>query len=153
MSKIKQMNTLVSEDIPSLVDDLRKGNGWSNNGQVVTIAVEALKVLMKRHETTAAKAAEEDVGDLFTRVSRLIPAGLADAKVEWGRLSDGRPALIVREEWVIADDNNGDLMAVHRDGSQVGYLAHGDIEVLAERDFDGEVKPLKLPSTAEVALN
>ena len=46
---------------------------------------------------------------------------------------------------MIADDNNGDLMAVRKDGSEVGYLAHGDIEVLAERDFDGEVRPLKMP--------
>jgi hypothetical protein len=150
---MKQMNTLVPEEIPELVDKLRKKYGWSSNGQVVTTALEALAKLMERHETTAAMASDEDVGELFTRVSRVIPAGLTDAKVEWGRLSDGRPALIVREEWVIADDNNGDLMAVRRDGSQVGYLAHSDIEVLAERDFGSEIKPLKLPSPGEVALN
>jgi hypothetical protein len=154
---MKQMNTIVPEGLPDFVRDLRKDYGWSDKGQVVTAGVYALAYLLDRHDKTAAEAlekgAEQDVVDLFVRVSRLMPAPLTNDKVEWGRLSDGRPALIVREEWVIANDNAGDLMAVRRDGSQVGYVAQGDIQVLAERDFDGEIKPLKMPSHAEVALN
>jgi hypothetical protein len=149
MSELVQLNLSVDRDLSDLVEELARHHGWTKR-QAVTAAVEALKVLMKRHETTAAKASEEDVGELFLRVARLMPAGLTDAKVEWGRLSDGRPALIVRD-WVIADDGSGDLMAVRRDGSQVGYLAHGDIEVLAERAFRGPTTPLKAPD--QVALN
>lgn len=152
MTDWKQLNISVEQDVLDLVDALAREHGW-NKRETITAALEALQNLMERHERTAAKATEADVGDLFRKVARLMPAGLTDARVEWGRLSDGRPALIVREEWVIADDNAGDLMAVRRDGRQVGYLAHGDIKPLAERDVGGEIKPLKMPSPEEVALN
>jgi hypothetical protein len=48
-----------------------------------------------------------------------------------------------REEWYIADDGAGELMAVRRDGGQVGYVARGDVQVLAERNIDGDVRPLQ----------
>ena len=151
---MRQMNTLVPDDVPDLIKKLRSDGrdyGWRSNGQLVATAVYALAQLMERYETAAGKAAEEDVEDLFRRVAHQIPAVIADGKVGWGRLSDGRPALMVNE-WVIADDRNGELMAVATDGSQVGYLVRGDIEPLAEPSFDGEVRPLT-PGPEEVALS
>ena len=153
---MRQMNTIVPEEIPKMVRNLRKANGWTDNGQVVTTAAYALAYLLERYDKVAERLADEDVEkdvlDLFIRLSRLMPARLVDDKVEWGRLSDGRPALILREEWVIADDNAGDLMAVRRDGGQVGYVARGDVQVLAERAFDGQIVPLTAPAE-EVAPN
>jgi xanthine/CO dehydrogenase XdhC/CoxF family maturation factor len=37
---------------------------------------------------------------------------------------------------VIGDDRNGDLMAVRKDGAQIGHISGGQIEVLAERDVE-----------------
>jgi hypothetical protein len=36
------------------------------------------------------------------------------------------------EKWVVAEDRNGDLMAVRKDGGEIGHISHGRIEVLAE---------------------
>lgn len=154
---MRQMNTIVPEDLPELVKDLRKANGWTDNGQVVTTAIYALRYLLEeRHDKEIEKATEagidQDVLDLFKRLTRVMPGRLVDDKLEWARLSDGRPALILREEWYIADDGAGELMAVRRDGGQVGYVARGDVQVLAERDIDGDVRPLQQPAD-EVALN
>jgi hypothetical protein len=113
---------------------LARSNGMSVAAAAQT-AVEALETLLELHAGTAAKAVEPDVGDLFARVAKLIPAGLVDGKrVEWGRLEDGRPALLV-EGWVIAEDLNGDVMLVRDDGGQVGRIHHGRPEVLADREL------------------
>ena len=155
MSETKQLNTLVPPEIVTLVNQLQadhKHYGWGNKGQIVTTAVEALAELMKHHEKTAERAREDGVGELFLRLAHLMPAGFIDAKVEEARFSDGRPALIYKEEWVIAEDRNGDLMVVRRDGSQVGHIAHGQIKVLADLDTTATAS-VTLPSPEPVALN
>jgi hypothetical protein len=153
--EIRHLNTPVPDEIPGIVRDLRKASGWTENGQVVTAAIDALAYLLERHDKAIARSAEDgveqDVLDLFKRVSRVLPARLVDDRVDWGRLSDGRPALILNQEWVIADDGAGDLMAVRHDGNEVGYLARGDIQPLAERALAGEVRPLQAVDRA--ALN
>jgi hypothetical protein len=56
--------------------------------------------------------------------------------------------LTIDSDWVISTDPSGELMAIRRDGSEVGRVAHGEIEVLAERTTDGEL----LTRSGEVAL-
>jgi hypothetical protein len=152
---MRQFNTTVPDEIPDIARALRKSNGWAENGEVVTTALHALAYLLERYDKAIEKSAkegiEQDVLDLFKRVTRVLPGRLIDDRVDWARLSDDRPALILNQEWVVADDGAGDLMAVRRDGGQVGYLARGDVQVLAERAFAGEVQPLQLAD--EAALN
>jgi hypothetical protein len=156
MSDLVQLNLSVDARLRDDVDDLAGDHPWTKR-QVITTAVEGLAYLMDRHERAAAKASEPDVAELFLRLARLMPARLVDAKVEHGRFSDGRPALIVTladddlPPWVIGPDQNDDLMAVRQDGSQIGHITRGQIQVLADRAL-GEIRPLQ-PSAAEVALN
>jgi hypothetical protein len=119
--------TEAHEVLRRLADD----NGWSIAIAAQT-AFEALEVLLDLHSRTAAKAAERDVAELFLALSRLMPAGLVEGKrTEWGRLSDGRPALIV-DGWVFAPDRNGDVMAVRQDGGQVGHIDRGQLQPLTD---------------------
>jgi hypothetical protein len=134
MSDLVQINLSVSKDLTDQVDTLKAKHGWSKR-EVVTTGVGMLAELMERHEKVAEKA-EPDVGELFMRLARLMPTALEDVKVEHGRFSDGSPALIYNEKWVIGDDRNGDLMAVRKDGAQIGHISGGQIEVLAERDVE-----------------
>jgi hypothetical protein len=156
MSDLVQLNLSVDTGLRDEVDDLASDHPWTKR-QVITTAVEGLAYLMERHERAAAKASEPDVAELFLRLARLMPARLVDAKVEHGRFGDGGPALIVTladddlPPWVIGPDQNGDLMAVRQDGSQIGHITRGQIQVLADRVL-GEIRPLQ-PSAAEVALN
>jgi len=142
----------VYPELVAKIDELAEMYDWSSKREVVTTAIEALAELMKHHKKTAERAREDAVGDLFLRLAHLMPAGFIDAKVEEARFSDGRPALIYKEEWVIAEDRNGDLMVIRRDASQVGHVAHGQIEVLADLDATATAS-VTLPSPEPVALN
>jgi len=132
--KLHQMNLSVRPELPLRVKTLAKRHGWTKR-QVVEMAVDALFETMKEHEATAKRASSRDVGDLYRRVARLMPQALANAKVQEGRRTGGDPALIV-DEWVIAEDKNGDLMAVQLDGSQVGHISEGEIVVIADRSAE-----------------
>jgi hypothetical protein len=130
-----QLNLSVDRDLWKKVNDLSREFG--SKRQVVTTAVETLAILMERYHEGAKKASKRDVRDLFLRVARLMPARFKDATVVEGRFSDGRPALVLDDEWWIAEDRNGELMVVRKDGGEIGYIGHGDIVFaeLTERDL------------------
>jgi hypothetical protein len=129
----------VATEAHELLRRLADENGWSVAVAAQT-AFEALAVLMDRHKKTAKKARQKDLRELFLKVAYAMPGGLMGAEVAHGRFPDGRAALVVtllgdekKPPWIIGEDNNGDLMAVRQDGSQVGGIVAGDIAVLAER--------------------
>ena len=53
---MRQMNTIVPEEIPKMVRNLRKANGWTDNGQVVTTAAYALAYLLERYNKVAERS-------------------------------------------------------------------------------------------------
>jgi hypothetical protein len=122
-----QLNLSVDPDLWEKVDDL--SGEFGSKREVVTTAVEALALLMERYHEGAKKASKKDVHDLFLRVARLMPARFKDATVVEGRFSDGRPALVMDDELWIAEDRNGDVMVARKDGSETGYISHGDIKL------------------------
>jgi len=153
MTDLVQLNLSVDGDLRDTVDRLAVRRG-STKREVITTAVYALAQLSERLELLIRESAsvEEDLGDLIREVAHLMPFPLIAAKIGWGRLSDGRVALIVDDEWWIARDPNGDLMAIRPDGGQVGYISRGRIEALADLVVEGEIKTLQEPSV-EVTLN
>ena len=136
---MKQMNTFVPDDLAELVAKIQTDHKpyWSSRGQVVAAGVYALAELMRRLAPLAENATEPDVAELFRRVAHEMPAALVGEQVGWGRLDDGRAALTLGAWW-IAEDVNGDLLAVRRDGSAIGGIVRGRIEPLAERDMEIE---------------
>ena len=134
-NELIQLNVQVPRQLVRSVEVLGTVHGWSKRETIIR-AIWALVELMERHENTAAKASKSDLADLFLELARLMPAGLIDMEVDEARFSDGRPGLIVNEEWIVARDSNGGLMVTRRDSGQAGRIAHGRIEVLTPRDFD-----------------
>ena len=105
---------------------------------VVERGIEAFALLMERHERSANKASDDDLKELFFRLLRKAPMLIDGAhKVEQARLqSDDRPALILNEEWVIAADNDDDLMVVRKDGGQLGRIHRGRAEVSGDLELE-----------------
>jgi hypothetical protein len=150
---MKQMNTFVHEGTDARVGELQDDHSqyWKSRSQVVAAAVDALAELMKRLDDAAARAAEDDVADLFREVAHRMPGRLAHAKIGWARLSDGRPALIVDDAWFIARDGNEELMAARKDGRQMGRIARGTIEPIAAVAVEGDVRLLQEPAETGLA--
>jgi hypothetical protein len=142
--ELTQLNVHVSRQLVKSVEVLADVHGWSKR-ETVTKAIEALVDLMERHEGTAARASNSDIGDLFLELASLMPAGLTDVKVAEARFSDGRPGLIVSDEWVVANDDRGALMVSRRDSGRLARVARGRIEVLPDPDRGiAEIAPLKI---------
>jgi hypothetical protein len=150
MPDLVQLNLSVDPDLKDRFDNFAEDRGWSKR-ELVTTGFYALARLMERLDPIAQSAPEEAVGALFAEVARQMPGDLVGAKVGWGQMSDGRFALIFNDEWWIAKDANGELMAARPDGTAVGQIAHGTIEPLARVVIEGDVKPLQEPP-AEAAL-
>lgn len=138
-----QMNLSVYPDLVDDIEELADRCDWSKR-EVVTFAVRALSALMDTHEAFAAQL-EEDMAALYMRVVAEMPAGFVEVPKEGvrvGRAAD-LPAIMVDDRWLIFPDReSGDLLAEEQGGAQ-----------RIARIVDGEIKPLKLPSLAEVALN
>lgn len=140
--EITQLNVHVPRRLVNSIEVLGAVHGWSKR-ETVANAVEALVELMERHEGTAGNAGNDDIGDLYLELARVMPAGLAAMKVEGARLRDGRPGLIVDDEWIVANDSHGDLMVTRRESGQLGRIVHGRIEALADhRPEIAEIAPL-----------
>jgi hypothetical protein len=155
VTSLAQLNLSVDHDFKDKVF-APLAERYASKREALETATETLALLLSRYEKLARKA-EPDVGALFMRVAHKLPARLADAKVEHARFADGRAALLItlahddRVPWVIAPDANDDLMAIRKDGSQIGHLTHGTIEILADHAL-GEIRPLQR-SVAELALH
>jgi hypothetical protein len=120
----------VASEAHELLRKIADDNGWSVADAAQT-AIEALETLLELHSSTAAKAAEPDVGQLFLALSRLMPAGLVQGKeTGWGRLQDGRPALIL-DDFYFSIDANGEVMAIRGDGREVADVRNGKRRVIA----------------------
>ena len=109
---------------------------------VVERGIEAFAELMARHLVTAEKESDDDIKELFLRLARGAPMMLIGANVSTARFSDGRPGLIINDEWVFAPDNNDELMVARKDGrkGKVGRIHRGQAELL--RDMELEFAPV-----------
>jgi hypothetical protein len=147
---LTQLNVHVPDEIIKLIDGdegrdepgLRARYGWSKRDLVMT-AIDALAQLMKAHDAYAAQH-DDDIGELYMRLAAEMPAGFVEVPKEGIRVgrAAGMPAVMVNGWLVFPDQETGALLAEEQGGE--GRIA---------RIVDGEIKPLKLPSTAEVALN
>ena len=148
--QLVQMNLSVDQHTRDLAAALADDPHWRSQREVVTTALDCLAELMERYRAVAEEAADDDVGALFLHVAHAMPATLSAGPVTWGRFNDGRPVLIL-DDWYVAEDLGGDLMAVRADGSQIGQIVHGRIEVIAEQALEGDVQDMLTPD--EIALN
>lgn len=152
MPELVQMNVSVREDLPALVETLAAETETAKYRVIETavdlyaelrrlvadpdLILDPLREMMDRHEAIAAKATQPDVGALYLRLARLMPYELAEGKVQEARRANGDPALIVADEWIFAENNDGELMALRLDGSQSGHIESGQIVVLAEHSTE-----------------
>jgi hypothetical protein len=134
----KKTTISVDPDVLELAQGLGAENGWST-AHAARVAFEALETLLELHSGTAEKAAEPDVGKLFRALSRLMPAGLVEGKpTDWGRLQDGRPALIL-DDYYFSIDANGEVMAIRGDGREVADVQNGKRRVIANVETVEEI--------------
>jgi hypothetical protein len=137
-----QLNVLVPRDVDDALEELGKRFDWSKR-EAATLAIHALKALMDAHTAYAAQL-EDDIGDLYMRLAREAPAAFVEAPkdgIRVGRAGE-LPAVLVDKWLVFPDRETGALLAEEQGGE--GRIA---------RIIDGEIKPLKMPSPGEVALN
>jgi hypothetical protein len=140
---LTQINIAVPSDaLNALCGDY----GWTRQ-QAVTTALQALAVLMGVHEMQSVEIDERpenaDIAALYLRFAREAPAGLIRVRddLEFGHLADGRPALRSDGWLIFKDENSPAVMALKEATGQLGRVA------------GGEIKPLKLPTADEAALN
>ena len=134
----KKTTISVDPDVLELAQGLGAANGWST-AHTARVAFEALETLLELHTGTAEKATEPDVGKLFLALSRLMPAGLVAGKeTGWGRLQDGRPALIV-DDFYFSIDANGEVMAIRGDGREVADVRNGKRRTIAHVETVEEI--------------
>jgi hypothetical protein len=138
-----QMNLSVYPDLVDEIEALAERYDWSKR-EVVTVAVRALEALMDAHEAYAAQH-DDSIRKLYVRLAAEMPAGFVEVPKEGvrvGRAAD-LPAVLIDNRWLVFPDREtGALLAEEQGGEQ-----------RIARIVDGEIKPLKLPSPAEVALN
>jgi hypothetical protein len=111
--------------------------------ETAAVAARAWKLIMDAHQTFAAQYAT-DQGELYMRLASEMPAGFVEVPKDGVRLGRAGDLPVVRvDNWfVFPDPKTGALLAEDRGGE--GRVA---------RIVDGEIKPLRLPSADEVALN
>ena len=139
---LTQLNVHVPPDVIETVERLRDRYGWSKRDLVMT-AIGALGALMDAHEAYAAQH-DDDIGELYMRLAREMPAGFVEVPkdgIRVGRAGD-LPAVMV-DSWLVFPDREGGALLAEEQGGE-GRIA---------RIVDGEIKPLRLPSPTEVALN
>jgi hypothetical protein len=137
-----QMNLSVYPELVDEIEALAERYDWSKR-EVVTVAVQALEALMDAHEAYAAQH-DEEIREFYMRLAAEMPVGFAEVPkhgVRVGRAAD-LPAVMIDTWLVFPDRETGTLLAEEQGGE--GRIA---------RIAGGEIKPLKLPSPAEVALN
>jgi hypothetical protein len=138
-----QMNLSVYPDLVDEIEALAERYEWSKR-EVVTVAVRALKAMMDAHEAYAAQR-DDDIAALYMRLAAEMPAGFVEVPKEGvrvGRAAD-LPAVMVDNRWLVFPDREtGNLLAEEQGG-----------ERRIARIVDGEIKPLRLPTSEEVALN
>jgi hypothetical protein len=139
-----QLNVHVPpEFIEKKVKALCARYGWSRRGLVMT-AIDALAQVMKAHDVYANQH-DDEIGELYLRLAAEMPAGFVEVPkdgIRVGRAGD-LPAVLVDNWLVFPDRETGALLAENQgaDGPRVARIV------------DGEIKPLKMPTAAEVALN
>jgi hypothetical protein len=136
-----QLNVLVPRDVDNTLERLAERFG--SKRKAATLAITALETLMDAHEAYAAQH-DDDIGELYMRLAREAPAGFVAVPKEGirvGRAGD-LPAVMVDSWLVFPDRDTGALLAEEQGG-----------ERRIARIVDGEIKPLKMPSPDEVALN
>jgi hypothetical protein len=139
---LTQLNVHVPPDVVETVDRLRDRHGWAKR-DLIMAAIGALAALMDAHEGYAAQH-DDDIGELYMRLAAEMPAGFAEVPkdgVRVGRAGD-LPAVLV-DNWLVFPDRESGALLAEEQGGQ-GRIA---------RIVDGEIKPLKMPTAAEVALN
>ena len=99
MPKLVQMNMSVSPGFVAEVDALRKRHGWSKR-MAVEVAIHALAQSTGVMDAHARYADQHDaeIGDLYMRLAREMPAGFVEAPKDGVRVghSAGMPAVVVR---------------------------------------------------------
>ena len=122
MANLKQMNTWLE---PEIIDELERlaETHFASKADAIRAAIRTLDAVMGAHETYAAQHVE-------------VPKD----GIRVGRAGD-LPAVMVDSWLVFPDRESGALLAEEQGGE--GRIA---------RIVDGEIKPLKMPSPAEVAL-
>jgi hypothetical protein len=139
----KQLNVHLPAGFVDKADEFRQLHGWSRLNLVAT-AITVLAQVMEAHERFASHY-DDDQADLYMRLAREMPAGFV--KVPKDGIKVGRagelPAILVDSWLIFPDRETGNLVAENQraEGPRVGVVK------------DGEIRPLKLPSAAEVALN
>lgn len=138
-----QMNLSVYPALVEQIENLAERYDWSKR-QVVTLAVRALAQLMTAHERFAAEY-DDDIGELYMRLAAELPDGFVEVPkdgVRVGRAAD-MPTVVIDNAWAFfLDSKTGNLLAEEQGGQK-------RIAVVT----DGAIRPLKLPSAGEVALN
>jgi hypothetical protein len=137
------MNLSVYPDLVEEIEGLAERYDWSKR-EVVTIAIRALKQLMDAHERFADQH-DDDIGELYMRLAAEMPAGFVEVPKEGvrvGRAAD-LPAVLVDNWLVFPDRETGNLLAENQeaDGPRIARVE------------GGKIRPLKMPTAAEVALN
>jgi hypothetical protein len=139
----KQLNVHLPAEFVDKADEFRQLHGWSRLNLVAT-AITVLAQVMEAHEAFAAQY-DDDQAELYMRLAAEMPAGFVEVPkdgIRVGRAGD-LPAVLVDNWLVFPDLETGALLAENQapDGARVGRVE------------DGVIKPLKMPSPAEVALN
>jgi hypothetical protein len=130
--------SIESADL-ELLRDLAKSNEWAV-GQAASLAIKTLKTIMHAHGDYAEQH-PDDVAALYIQLARQAPADFVQVPkdgVQVGHVGDV-PAIQLGD-WLITD-LDGDLMAEEMAGDRrLGKV------------IDGEVRPLRLPTPEDVAL-
>jgi hypothetical protein len=148
---LTQLNVHVPDEIIKLIDGdeerdepgLRARYGWSRRDLVMT-AIETLSEVMDAHEKFAEQYAP-DQAEVYMRLAAEKPAGFLQVPKEGIKVGRSGDLPVVRvDDWFVFPDRNTGALLAERQGEDGTQIA---------RIVDGEIKPLKLPSAEEVALN
>lgn len=143
-SKRKTVETAIHAlaQVTDEVDVLANRYGWSESKTIET-AIRALAQVMDAHERFAAQY--DDIGEIYMQLAAEMPAGFVEVPKDGVRIAraEGVPVVIIDNTWLIwSDPASGNVFAEEQGGQ-------GRVAVVK----DGEIKPLKVPTLDEVALN
>jgi hypothetical protein len=142
-SLTQQINITVSPEFAAEVGELADRHGWSKV-KTFMLGVRTLAAVMDAHERYAAEQ-DDDIAELYLRLAEEMPSGFLEVPKDGIRVgrAAGMPAVMIDNAWLVFPDPESGMLLAEEQGG----------EKRIARVIEGEIKPLKLPTAGEVALN
>jgi hypothetical protein len=127
---LTQMNIKIESEWVDEIERLADTHGWSKAG-AIRVAIRTLAEVMSKHED-ARRDADDDVRDLYLRLSREIPSQLVEVSRSVELVRVGEVPAVRAEGWLLWEDQaTGDLIAREEAGEQrFGRVLDGKVQVM-----------------------